>query len=85
MSRGNALEANAAAAAPQASACSAQLFTFDCRRADGSPICLEAHELGSDESALALARKLLAEHLTCSRIEVFQDDRRVGAVARDED
>jgi len=65
------------------SSAGALLYTFDCRRADGSPICLEAHELSSDDRALALARKLLAEHLSCSSIEVFDADRRVGAVERE--
>lgn len=61
----------------------APLYTFDCRRANGSPICLELHELSSDERALAWAGKLLAEHLTCSRIEVFEGERLVGTVARE--
>ena len=59
------------------------LYTFDCRRPDGSPICLEVHELTSDEGAVALARKLLTEHVTCSHIEVFGDDRFVRAVTRE--
>jgi hypothetical protein len=58
------------------------LYTFDCRRADDSSICLEAHELGGDEQAFALARKLLEQHLTCSTIEVFHGNRFVGAVCR---
>ncbi|MFC3080418.1 hypothetical protein ACFODL_20145 [Phenylobacterium terrae] len=59
------------------------LYTFDCRRADGSPVCFEAHELGSDARALALARRLLAEHLTCASVEVFDGERLVGAVSRE--
>ena len=58
------------------------LYTFDCRRADGSPTCLEAHELSSDAAAVACARKLLAEHPTCSNVEVFDGERPVGTVAR---
>ena len=59
------------------------LYMFDCRRADGSPICLEAHEFGSDERALAWAGKLLTEHQTCSNVEVFEGERLVGAVSRE--
>ena len=59
------------------------LYTFDCRRSNDSPICLEAHELSSDDQALALALKLLTEHLTCSKIEVFEGERFVGGVARE--
>lgn len=59
------------------------LYTFDCRRADGSPVCFEAHELGSDAAALALARRLLAEHVTCASVEVFDGERLVGEVLRE--
>jgi hypothetical protein len=59
------------------------LYTFDCRRADDAAICLEAHERRSDSDALALARKLLTQHLTASRVEVFEADRLVGAVERE--
>ena len=58
------------------------LYTFDCRRSNDSPICLEAHELSSDDQALAWARKMMTEHLTCSTIEVFEGERLVGGVAR---
>ena len=61
------------------------LYTFDCRRADGSPVCLEIHELGSDENALLWARKLLREHLSCSTIEVLDVERLVGAAERGRD
>lgn len=60
------------------------LFAFHCRRADGSPISLEVHELMSDEAALERAQKLLTEHRSCSIVEVFEGDRRVGAVERQE-
>lgn len=71
-----------------ASACAKEsaglpIYTFDCRRSDGSPVCLEAYELRSDARALAWARKLLAEHRTSSHIEVFEGERRVGTVARE--
>lgn len=59
------------------------LYTFDCRRADGSPVGFEAHELGSDARALTLARRLLAEHVTCASVEVFDGERLVGAVLRE--
>ena len=58
------------------------LYTFDCRRADGAPVCLEIHELGSDEHALLWARKLLNEHQSCSTIEVLDGDQFVGAAER---
>ena len=61
----------------------AALYIFDCRRADGAPICLEAHALSSDAHALAWARKLLAGHQTCSNIEVFDGERLVGAVTHE--
>ncbi|HSV01727.1 MAG TPA: hypothetical protein VLI41_00850 [Phenylobacterium sp.] len=55
-------------------------YTFHCRRADGSPVCLEAQELASDDGALVWAQKLLTEHQTCSVVEVFAGERLVGAV-----
>ena len=58
------------------------LYTFHCRRSDGSPVCLEMYELPSDERALVCARKLLSEHLTGAKIEIFEGERLVGAVAR---
>lgn len=58
------------------------LYMFHCRRADGAPVCLEIHELGSDEDALARARSLLNEHLTCVTIEVCEADRVVGLARR---
>ena len=60
----------------------ATLYTFDCRRADGSPLCLEVHELTSDQGALARARRLLVEHRSCWNVEVFDADRFVGSVIR---
>lgn len=59
------------------------LYMFHCRRDNGSPVALEVHELRSDAEALALARSLLQEHLTCSEIEVCEGERSVGVVRRD--
>ena len=61
------------------------LYTFDCRRANGSPVCLEAKELRSDARAIAWAGRLLTEHLTCASIEVFEAERRVAVVVRGSD
>jgi hypothetical protein len=58
------------------------LYTFDCRRSDGSAICLEARELSTDERARAWAGRLLAEHESCSQIEIFDDERFVGTIVR---
>jgi len=84
-SRGESRSDGASTSSPPEAGAGMALYTFDCRRADGTPVCLEMHELISDERALVRARKLLDEHLTCSKIEVFEGERPVGAVARDPD
>ena len=57
------------------------IYTFDCRRADGAPVCLEARDLATDAAAMEWAPRVLATHGTCDYVEVFFEERLVG-VAR---
>jgi hypothetical protein len=56
------------------------MYTFDCRRADGTSVCLEAVEVTRDVAALLWARRVLRAHPTCEIVEVFQNERAVGSV-----
>jgi hypothetical protein len=59
------------------------LYTFYCWRADGSGGSFETRELDDDARAMALAPRILADHASCVRVEVWQGDHEVGAVGPD--
>lgn len=58
------------------------LFTFYPCRGDGSSTAFETFECHDDDGALLQARRVLDEHLSSVEVEVWQGERRVGAVAR---
>ena len=61
------------------------LFTFYPCRPDGSSTAFESLELGSDDGALVRALRVLAEHESAVQVEIWQGERRVGAVDRQPD
>lgn len=58
------------------------LFTFYPCRPDGSATAFETFEETSVTAALARAERVLHEHSSAVEVEVWQGERRVGAVAR---
>jgi hypothetical protein len=56
------------------------LYTFYCWRADGSGGSFETRELVTDDQALALAPKVLSDHASCERVEIFEGERPVGVI-----
>ncbi|MEW5686909.1 MAG: hypothetical protein AB1942_18475 [Pseudomonadota bacterium] len=60
------------------------MYTFHVCRADGASPSFEALELERDQDVFARAEALLAEHLSCDHIEVWQAERAVLALHRDQ-
>lgn len=58
------------------------LYTFYCLRPDGTALSFEAREHPSDDAAIAACARVLADHSSCIRVEVFDGDRLVGEAAR---
>jgi hypothetical protein len=58
------------------------LFTFYPCRPDGSSSALEAEVCRDDAAALFRARRVLDDHASAVEVEVWQGERRVGALAR---
>jgi hypothetical protein len=53
------------------------VFTFYICKRDGSSASFEAFELESDKDAPDRATAMLAEHLSCAFVSVWQGERRV--------
>ena len=60
------------------------LYTFYCNRADGSPLSLESAELCDDARAREWAARVMADHRSCQRVEVFDQERLVLSTERPE-
>ena len=58
------------------------LYTFYFCVADRGAPSFESHELPNDSSTFATAEKLLEEHGSCDRVEVWNDDRPILTVHR---
>ena len=58
------------------------LFTFYPCRSDGSATAFETFEEASVTAALARAERVLREHPSAVEVEVWQGERRIGAVSR---
>lgn len=58
----------------------APLYTYYCWRADGSGGSFITRDLADDADALALAPRILADHTSCVRVEVFDGERAAGAI-----
>jgi hypothetical protein len=55
------------------------LYTFHLFNANDRAVSLEAAELPSDGGAFARAGELLADHMSCDRVEVWDGERAVLA------
>lgn len=58
------------------------LYTFYFCRPDGAATGFEAHDLRSDTAARETAERLLADHPSSARVDVWLEDRQVLAVSR---
>jgi hypothetical protein len=58
------------------------LYTFYCRRGDGTAVTFETAELSNDEAATVRLESVLNGHASCEYVEVFQEERLVGASHR---
>jgi hypothetical protein len=59
------------------------LYTFYCWSPDrAAALSIEAGVHESDEQAVAASQRILAQHSTCHRVEVFDGDRAVGEAVR---
>lgn len=58
------------------------LYTFFCRRNDGTAVTFEAQELSDDNAAIGRLDGVLNGHASCDYVEVFQDERLVAATRR---
>jgi hypothetical protein len=61
----------------------AQVYTFVALTTDGHSPFLDVRMLEDGEDPAALARTLLGEHLSCSRIEVWEGQARLLVVGHD--
>ena len=57
-------------------------YTFYCNRADGAPVALETADLADDARAREWAARVLADHASCQRVDVFDQERLVMAMER---
>ena len=55
------------------------MYTFHLFREGGAGTMLDALDLPDDGAGFARAGELLAEHMSCDRVEVWQGDRQVVA------
>ncbi len=60
-----------------------QTYTFVGLTADGRSPFLDMRVLGDDEDPALLARDLLGEHLSCTRIEVWDGQVRLLVIGHD--
>ena len=60
------------------------LFTFYPCRADGASTAFETFELADDEAALGRARRVLADHASAATVVIWQGERQVGLVVRED-
>jgi hypothetical protein len=58
------------------------LYTFYCRRSDGTAVTFETAELSNDEAATVRLQGVLSGHASCDYVEVFQDERLVATSCR---
>ena len=58
------------------------LYTLYAFRADGNALTFEMVEMEDDVQACARAERMLAEHVTCANVEVWELNRRVMTTAR---
>ena len=58
------------------------LYTFFLCKLDGSAFSFEVFELGSDAEAPLMAQRMLAEHLSCDYVAVWEDMRPVRIAHR---
>ena len=60
------------------------VYTFHFCRIDGGSSSFEAFDLASDGATIAKADRLLAEHLSCDHVEVWDGQRAVVARHREQ-
>jgi hypothetical protein len=60
------------------------LYTFHLRRSDETATALDIVDLSHDAAAFQRAGRLLDEHQTCDRVEIWDGERPVVARHRDE-
>jgi hypothetical protein len=58
------------------------LYTFFCRREDGTAVTFETAELSNDEAAIMRLEGVLHGHASCDYVEAFEDERLVAASYR---
>lgn len=60
------------------------MYTFHICRADGGSPSFEAFDLPGDREVFTRAEAMLDQHPTCDHVEVWQDERAVLALHRDQ-
>jgi hypothetical protein len=60
------------------------MYTFHLRTPGEAPVGLEAFELAHDAAAFAKAAELLDEHLSCDHVEIWDGDRAVLSLYREQ-